>query len=70
MRQSELLGLASGSSQAQDHERLRRLAAAAPRATSRTHVIALDSDVGSNEPPRLEVQFKGLGTWEAIRARR
>jgi len=34
------------------------------------HTITLDSEFGGNEPPAVEVRFKGLGPPEAIRARR
>ncbi len=35
-----------------------------------THTITLDSEFSGDESPRLEVQFKGLGRMEAMRARR
>jgi hypothetical protein len=45
------------------------LAALPPVVAQGAHTITLDSDFGGDEPPRVEVQFKGLGTAEAIRGR-
>ncbi len=47
-----------------------RLAALPPVVAAGSHTITLDSDFGGDEPPRVEVQFKGLGPLEAIRAQR
>lgn len=47
-----------------------QLAALPPAVAAGTHTITLDSDFGGDEPPRLELQFKGLGVKESIRARR
>ena len=47
-----------------------QLAALPPIVAAGTHTITLDSDFGGDEPPRVEVQFKGLGPREAIRAQR
>lgn len=47
-----------------------QLAALPPLVAAGTHTITLDSEFGGDEPPRLELQFKGLGKAEPIRARR
>lgn len=47
-----------------------QLAALPPIVAAGTHTITLDSDFGGDDPPRVEVQFKGLGPMEAIRAQR
>jgi hypothetical protein len=47
-----------------------RLAALPPIVAPGAHTITLDSDFGGDESPRVEVQFKGLGPMEAIRAHR
>ena len=46
------------------------LAALPPMVAQGAHTVTLDSDFGGDEPPRIEVQFKGLGKGELIRARR
>lgn len=40
-----------------------------PLVPTGTHQVTLDSEFGGDGSPRLEVQFKGLGAWEAIRSR-
>ncbi len=47
-----------------------QLAALPPVVAPGGHIITLDSDFGGDEPPRVEVQFKGLGPREAIHAQR
>jgi|CXWL01.1.fsa_nt_gi hypothetical protein len=46
------------------------LAALPPMVAAGAHTITLDSEFGGSEPPRVEVQFKGLGVKEVVRARR
>ncbi len=46
------------------------LATLPPIVAAGPHTITLDSEFGGEEPPRLELQFKGLGKSEAIQARR
>ena len=47
-----------------------QLAAPPPIVAAGTHAITLDSEFGGDELPRVEVQFKGLGRMEPIRAKR
>jgi hypothetical protein len=47
-----------------------QLAALPPIVAPGAHTITLDSDFDGDEPPAVEVQFKGLGPMEAIRAHR
>ncbi|MCE9602739.1 MAG: hypothetical protein K8S21_11100, partial [Gemmatimonadetes bacterium] len=46
------------------------LQAPAPVVSAGAHSIEMDSEFGGDDPPRIEVQFKGLGAPEAIRSRR
>ncbi len=45
------------------------LAVPPPMVAAGTHTITMDSEFSGNEPPRIEVQFKGQGRVDAVQAR-